>query len=212
MTNEITTTKLNKHELRTRETRELLLHAAREIFVRDGYEGAELGEIAALAGRTKGAIYAQFKSKEDIFLAMFEERTLYHRAQMKANLAKSTGVERNMATVREFSLKLAEDREWSLLFLEFKLFAIRHPESAKRMQSFYAGIFSANQEKQLSELLGSAGKGKEAISRVVAVKVLQPMLSALVLEAKFEPAFLGEDVVRKVAGRIFDALFQTPQQ
>ena len=51
----------NKHELKTRETRTLFLQAAETIFVRDGYEGAELGEIAALAGRTKGAIYAQFK-------------------------------------------------------------------------------------------------------------------------------------------------------
>ena len=59
----MTVKKVNKHELKTRETRELLLQAAKTVFVRDGYEGAELGEIAALAGRTKGAIYAQFESK-----------------------------------------------------------------------------------------------------------------------------------------------------
>ena len=53
---------LNKNEQRTRETRELLLRSAESIFVRDGYERAELGEIATLAGRTKGAIYAHFKS------------------------------------------------------------------------------------------------------------------------------------------------------
>jgi AcrR family transcriptional regulator len=82
-TTEMTTQKVNKHELRTRETRELLLHAAEKIFVRDGYEGAELGEIAALAGRTKGAIYAHFKSKEDIFLALVEHHTLRYRAQME---------------------------------------------------------------------------------------------------------------------------------
>ena len=78
----------NKHELRTRETRSLLLQAAETIFVRDGYEGAELGEIAALAGRTKGAIYAQFKSKEDIFLALIEERALCYRARMEKLLAE----------------------------------------------------------------------------------------------------------------------------
>jgi hypothetical protein len=38
------------------------------------------------------------------------------------------------------------------------------------------------------------------------------MLSALVLEAKFEPALLGEDVTRKVVGRIFDALLEVPPQ
>src|SRR5437899_2363276 len=60
----------SKHEMKTKETRELLLRAAETVFVRHGYEGAELGEIAALAGRTKGAIYANFKSKEEMFLAL----------------------------------------------------------------------------------------------------------------------------------------------
>jgi AcrR family transcriptional regulator len=58
---------LNKNERRTKETRDLLLRSAETIFVRDGYEGAELGEIASLAGRTKGAIYAHFENKEDLF-------------------------------------------------------------------------------------------------------------------------------------------------
>ena len=89
--NLMTEKKINKHELRTKETRELLLQSAEKIFVRDGYEGAELGEIAALAGRTKGAIYAQFKSKEDIFLALIDQRTVAYRSQMLEVVARSTG-------------------------------------------------------------------------------------------------------------------------
>src|SRR5271168_4531433 len=102
----MTEKKINKHELRTKETRELLLRAAETIFVRDGYEGAELGEIAALAGRTKGAIYAQFKSKEDVFLALVEDNMLRHRARMEPLLNSSTSVKGNIAVMREFYLKL----------------------------------------------------------------------------------------------------------
>jgi AcrR family transcriptional regulator len=76
----------NKNELRTKETRELLLRAAGTIFLRDGYEGAELGEIASLAGCTKGAIYCHFKSKEDLFIALFAERTRLHANRMLACL------------------------------------------------------------------------------------------------------------------------------
>src|ERR1700736_3250105 len=100
--------KPNKHELKTKETRELLLQAAETIFVRDGYEGAELGEIAALAGRTKGAIYAQFESKEDIFLALIEERANYHRSRMEKVLTESTTVDENIATLRNFFLHRME--------------------------------------------------------------------------------------------------------
>jgi AcrR family transcriptional regulator len=204
-------TKVNKHELRTKETRELLLQAAETIFVRDGYKGAELGEIASLAGRTKGAIYAQFKSKEDIFLALIEDHIVQHRAQMATLLKGSTSVEGNLAVMRKFYLKLADDDSFGLLMLEFKLFCIRNPKSQKRLQKLFAGVLSKDQEQRFAEFLGPAGKGKDDISRVVAIQTLQPMLSALILETKLEPAIFGENAIKRVVGRIFDALFEVPQ-
>ena len=200
----------NKHELRTRETRQLLLMAAETIFVRDGYEGAELGEIAALAGRTKGAIYAHFKSKEDIFLALIEERANYRRAQMEKVLAELPSIEGYMATLREFFVENTEDQAWSLLLLEFKLFAIRHAESKKRLQSLYAGILYQADEKKLAAILGAAAKGKNAISRVMAIQALQPVISGLVLEAQLGLVLSEKDAIRKITSRIFDALMEVP--
>jgi AcrR family transcriptional regulator len=202
-------TKVNKHESRTRETRALLLQAAETIFVRDGYEGAELGEIAALAGRTKGAIYAQFKSKEDVFLALVEDRTLRFRAQMQDIIAESTSIEENIAAMRHFFLETAEDQAWSLLLLEFKLFAMRHPQSKKRFQSLFAGFSSQYDEKKLAKIIGPA-QSKSSLSRVVAVQALLPAMSALVLEAQLGTSFSGTNVLKKVAERIFDALLEVP--
>ena len=61
----------------------MLQRAAEEVFVDGGYAGAELGEIASIAGRTKGAIYAQFESKEDIFMALVEDHALRYRSEME---------------------------------------------------------------------------------------------------------------------------------
>ena len=72
--------KPNKNDLRAKQTRELLLNSAEIVFVRDGYLGAELGEIAAMAGRSKGAIYGHFKSKEDLYFALLEERISRYRS------------------------------------------------------------------------------------------------------------------------------------
>jgi AcrR family transcriptional regulator len=204
----MTVATMNKHELKTRETRALLIAAAETIFVRDGYEGAELGEIAALAGRTKGAIYAQFASKEDIFLALIEERTHRSRQEMEALLAKSTSVAGNLAALRTFYLKRADDEAWNILLLEFKLFAMRHPESKKRLQELYAGLLSPDYEIRFARLLGAAAKGKDAISRVEAVQALQPMISGLVLEAQLGTNFSGKNVIKKVTSRVFDALLK----
>ncbi len=197
--------KPNKHELRTKETRELLLRAAEEIFVRDGYAGAELGEIAKMAGRTKGAIYAQFKSKEDVFLALVEEHTLRYKAEMEDALGRSTSIEQNKVALREFYLRLSEDESWNILMLEFKLFATRHPSAKRRLQRFIAKLISSDSEERLSEILGPASPGRRAVKRSEAIQILQPLLSGLCLEARFDNA-LGAEVQKKVVNLIFDAL------
>jgi AcrR family transcriptional regulator len=205
----MTSAKVSKHELRTRETRELLLRAAQTIFVRDGYEGAELGEIAALAGRTKGAIYAHFKSKEDVFLALVEDNAQRYRQQMYKLMAGSASVEGNLAALRQLVLDQAKDEAWALLLLEFKLFTIRHPEAKKRLKGFYAEYLPGDQEAKYAEFLGPAEEGKRAISRTIAVHTLQPVLCGLLLEARFDPDLFGADEIRKVVGRVFDALMES---
>jgi len=198
---------LNKHELKTRQTREQLLRAAETVFVRDGYEKAELGEIAAMAGRTKGAIYAHFKSKEDIFLALFEERALRRRAQVEKAISSSNSTEENRRLFREEALGILEDGNWLMLSLEFKLFIIRHPESRERLQEHYDRFLPANQEKRLAGLIGAVKPSSDAVSRSAAVQLFGSVFSALVVEASLSPKLLDKQMLKKAAGRIFDALF-----
>lgn len=120
---------LNKHQLRTEETHARLLQAAEEVFVRDGYEGAQLSEISALAGRTKGAVYAHFKNKEDLFLALFEHRTKQYIGRFLTKLAGCSNPKQWRGAFREFYVELAHDRTWPILTLEFKLYSLRHPGS-----------------------------------------------------------------------------------
>lgn len=199
--------KPTKHELKTQETRELLLRAAEQIIVRDGYENAELGEIARLAGRTKGAIYAQFKSKEDVFLALVREHALRRRAIMQKMLAASTSIEGNLAAMRRYFLESATNDSWGFLLLEFKLYTVRHPDSLARLRRVYEGILPANEEAAYSALLGPSPKGKVSIGRASAVYGAFAALTALQLEAKFNPEVLSGESLKKVAARIFDAMF-----
>jgi AcrR family transcriptional regulator len=54
--------------------RERLLDAAAAVFADRGYRAASVEDIAAAAGVTKGAVYWNFRGKEDLFLALIEER------------------------------------------------------------------------------------------------------------------------------------------
>jgi AcrR family transcriptional regulator len=51
-------------------TRTALLNAARELVREKGYEATTLQDVAARAGMTSGAIYGNFKSRDDLFLAL----------------------------------------------------------------------------------------------------------------------------------------------
>ena len=141
---------------------------------------------------------------------MLEQHITRYRTQMTEMLTRSTSIEQNLAALRQFYLRLTEDHPWALLFLEFKLFAIRHPESKERLQKQFGDLMSGSQGKRYVQLLGPAGKGKDALSRSDAIKTLQPLLSALAVETKLLPNFLDDQTLKKVANRIFDALLQPP--
>jgi AcrR family transcriptional regulator len=63
----------NKQEQRSRATRERLLAAARALFAERGYAAVGTEEIVRAAGVTRGALYHQFRDKEQLFEAVFEE-------------------------------------------------------------------------------------------------------------------------------------------
>jgi AcrR family transcriptional regulator len=54
-------------------TRRQIVHAAAEVFDREGFERASLAEIVNQAGITKGALYFHFKSKEDLAAVVIDE-------------------------------------------------------------------------------------------------------------------------------------------
>jgi AcrR family transcriptional regulator len=63
----------NKQEQRSRATRDGLLHAARALFAERGYAAVGTEEIVRAAGVTRGALYHQFRDKEQLFEAVFEQ-------------------------------------------------------------------------------------------------------------------------------------------
>ncbi len=54
-------------------TEELILEAARTIFIKKGFEGSRMQEIADLAGINKALLHYYFRSKDKLFEAVFEK-------------------------------------------------------------------------------------------------------------------------------------------
>jgi AcrR family transcriptional regulator len=201
---------VSKQRLRTTETQARLLNAAEELFVRDGYESAQLDEIAAIAGRSKGAVYTHFKSKEDLFLALFEHRTRSYIDRLADSLQKCTNQKQSLEAFREFYVGLVQDRTWPILALEFKLYALRHPESKERLRKSFEMSKATNDNKFYEQLFGQLHREKRK-DVDLSLLTLGPILSGLMLESHFEPENLSEKTLRRILGVIFDALFPSRQ-
>ena len=70
------------------ETRAALLSAAYDLFPRGGMERTSVDDIAAAAGYTKGAFYSNFRSKEELFLVMLDEKFSEHIQRLDQTLTR----------------------------------------------------------------------------------------------------------------------------
>jgi AcrR family transcriptional regulator len=124
-------------ERRRQQTRDHLLEAAARVFGERGYHGASLDDIAAAAGFTKGAVYSNFKSKEDLFLALLESRFASELEDLKAVLAQSeVGADDRLSDFVTLIVEQPNDPArvtWGTLYEEFHLYARRNPEARARL-------------------------------------------------------------------------------
>jgi AcrR family transcriptional regulator len=201
----------NKHQMRAAQTRELLLDSAEIVFVRDGYLGAELGEIATLAGRSKGAIYGHFKSKEDLYFALLEERISRYRTRVEAVLVGcKSQAEISRALTDHFFSAVKNDKAWCRLLLEFKLFAVRNHPAKKRLQKIHKNLYFKEHLKDLPEIWARLGQRKLdsriGLGAQAALASMAAIVPALILEEEFAPAVLSEAKLKDVVTQLVEAL------
>ncbi|MGA8940516.1 MAG: TetR/AcrR family transcriptional regulator [Acidobacteriaceae bacterium] len=193
-----------RHSERRQETLTKLLIAAEEVFVKDGYESAQLDDIAARASRSKGAVYTHFKSKEDLFLGLIESRiNTYLEGYTKQVLSERTPTER-LNAYRKFYASLINDTSYHILSLEFKLFAFRHPEWKDRFTKEFDAMTKAHHGSFESDLK-RLPKSKSIEIRAHSM-ALGPIVNSLVLESFFQPDVLSNGALREILLRIFDTL------
>jgi AcrR family transcriptional regulator len=127
-------------EERREQTREDLVAAAERLFVANGFHATTVDAIAAAAGYTKGAVYSNFASKEDLFLAVYERRVdaaVQASERLLAELGTVAGIEQAAAAGAS---RKGRDDGWLAVFLEFWSHVLRHPELGERFARLHARI------------------------------------------------------------------------
>lgn len=194
----------SRHQERSEATRARLIRAAEKIFARDGFEAAKLQEIAAEAGYTRGAFYANFESKEDLFLALLEGEISSRISTVEQMTRDLTDPKEKLHAFREFFLTICQDRRWSLLALEFKLFAVRHPEVKARLTAMNRRLVGPR-IGLLQAIMEGSGRKLPTSPQAVAMS-LSAVTNALSLEHMLDRSLMPETALKEILANYFDSL------
>jgi AcrR family transcriptional regulator len=184
---------------RRQQTRDHLLAAAAQVFAERGFHGATLDEVARVAGFTKGAVYSNFKNKDDLFLALFKANYEREMAQLVATLEASAvpSVDRLTDFVALIQEETRRAPNSAVLHQEFWLYATRNPEARERLAAIdeeavlaLADLLRAQREQEGMEPLEDTVRVARVIETLFRgiglLRVMQPEL--------VDDAFLGEAI------------------
>lgn len=156
-----------RQEERRARTRSALLRAAASAFASKGYEGASIDAMAASVGLSKGAVYAHFPSKLELYLEVL--RLLLEQAERR--LERVASAVRDGATPLEAAghyLGLAGDAQHAALMSELWRTAAIEPQVRLVVERFVdqrLGILSRAAVDRLSP--GAAIDFAESVARFI---------------------------------------------
>lgn len=192
----------NKHQQKAQAMKLRLLKAARRIFTRNGFEAASIDDIAAAAGHTRGAFYAHFNSKEELFLALIEQQSARHAKLVREALEKCETEAERIGSLREYYASQLADRQWSILLIEFKLYALRHGKLRARLAEAHRQVRMIP-KPELERLLPGQLQGPAGSQEMKRV-TLEALLTGLNLESAYDPKRVPEHLVQSILRQVFD--------
>jgi AcrR family transcriptional regulator len=192
------------------EVDERILNAARKIFLRRGFEGASIDEIAVAARAGKPTIYARFGDKRALFTAVVTRDVLFRIAQFHSEVPTEGTIEARLAHVATALLNWTLDDERMALMRLAIAEAQRFPDlastvsrRARQLSTEVAARLLAEmaQSGELGTLPAFAPEHLTATARFFLDLVVVPMLLRGLFETKVETlqAEIGPHVARSAA-------------
>jgi AcrR family transcriptional regulator len=122
-------------------TRARLLESAGRVFARDGLERTSIERVAEAAGHTRGAFYAHFESRQELYLAMLEEQFDRYLEQFSRVLATDEAPAVRARNVGDqFSRLIEANPEGQRLFFEFAVYALRDDDFRRELVKRYRSL------------------------------------------------------------------------
>ena len=186
-------------------TRNRLIEAAAEVISRKGFDATSVDEVAEHAGLTKGAVYSNFASKEELFLAVIDRHVSQRSGAISGVVDAGRTFDEQLAQGGQiFTAALAEDRKWFLLGLEFSIYAARNPDVTPTLGRSYRQM-----RTQVAELLQRRADEQGRPLPVPAdqlARAIFALSNGIALEKLGDPEGVSSELFGEILGLILQSL------
>jgi len=168
-------------------TRKRLMEAAAAVIAEKGFDRASLEDIAALAGMTRGAVYGNFKNKEELFLALIETQW----KPIVPPLKPGASLKEQMRIVgKTVAREAKERRRYAAIATAFQLYTLTHEPMRERLTEKNRAIYRRI-EKELLKVIPAKSLPMPAKQFV---RVLDAVTTGLLFTYFQTPELMTEDV------------------
>jgi AcrR family transcriptional regulator len=117
-----------------------MIDAAIKVVAKHGFDGASVDAIAGAAGYSIGALYGNFKGKDDLFLAVYDAHVTWFGEELERLDLDDPGAALAASFAR---LDERAARAQFLVFVEFWSYAVRRPKLRRELARRMADIRAA---------------------------------------------------------------------
>jgi AcrR family transcriptional regulator len=175
------------------------------VFAAKGYRSATVEEVVDAAGLSKGTFYWNFKSKEDLFQTLLEER-IDRPARALMEITRTAPADR--PTSSDVSAGLAQlitgERETLMLLQDYWAAATRDPRLARRYRRRQAALRAALAET-LEARHETTGVPLEFPASDLATAFIA-LAEGLGFEALVDPGSVGPGLFGEILSLVYDGL------
>ena len=167
-------------------TRAKLLEAARALIRENGFERTTLRDVARRAGMTSGAIYGNFKNRDELFIALGQT----YWAPISPRIEPGATFAEAMRAIAKATLKAVDERRPAAVGrLTGLAYALKNPDLRSRVHEITKSSYEFG-----AEWLGTFDRSELPMPPEHLVRVLHALIEGLVMQRILTPELCPDEV------------------
>lgn len=184
------------------EVRDRILDAALGVFAAEGFAGTTIDAIGKAAGFTKGAVYSNFESKDELFLALldrqFETRSALIVSAFDVGRGDNAAIARALSTSMLASIH--DETQYQIVLFEYWLRAMRDPQLRQRLIARrHAAV------EQATKVVRAASTGLPAERLAELAQLVVTITAGVAMEELLQPGVIRTDMIERLITRLLES-------